>query len=166
MSENVVIRPMGPEDLEAVACLERDCFSAPWKKEDFRETLDKSHCCFLVARTADGALAGYCGFYQGGPEGEITNVAVDRSLRRKGVARQLLCQLMDEGVRRGVDSFILEVRKGNEGAIALYEGLGFQIAGVRKNFYRYPTEDGLVMMRSAEATGKETGGGMDTSRLL
>jgi [ribosomal protein S18]-alanine N-acetyltransferase len=39
----------------------------------------------------------------------------------------------------------LEVREGNEGAIALYRGLGFGVVGRRRGYYREPVEDAVLM---------------------
>ena len=44
-----------------------------------------------------------------------------------------------------MDTFVLEVRKGNVPAISLYTSLGFQTVGVRKGFYEAPREDALIM---------------------
>ena len=46
--------------------------------------------------------------------------------------------------RRG---YTLEVRVSNEGAIKLYEGLGFVSRGVRRGYYTDNREDALIMWR-------------------
>jgi ribosomal-protein-alanine N-acetyltransferase len=39
----------------------------------------------------------------------------------------------------------LEVRAGSIGAIALYSSVGFVVAGRRRDYYREPVEDALLM---------------------
>ena len=45
-------------------------------------------------------------------------------------------------------SFIsLEVRESNLSAIHLYEKMGFETEGLRKNFYTNPSENALIMTK-------------------
>lgn len=143
------IRFMEERDLEAVAAIEREAISPPWSKNAFRDSLSLSHTIFLVAECG-GELAGYCGAYQSLEEAEITNVAVKKELRGQGIAKRLLLELFDIGKSRGAFAFTLEVRVTNQAAIHLYEKLGFESLGVRKNFYEKPREDALIMWRRWE----------------
>lgn len=77
-------------------------------------------------------------------EGYINNVAVAAPYRRQGVAGQLLNAFLRFGQAK-LAFLTLEVRASNASAIALYEKLGFQQAGLRRNYYDDPTEDGLIM---------------------
>jgi ribosomal-protein-alanine N-acetyltransferase len=54
---------------------------------------------------------------------------------------------MEMAGERGASSFTLEVRVSNASAIHLYEKLGFQSVGIRKNFYEKPTEDAMIMWK-------------------
>ncbi|MGN0342323.1 MAG: ribosomal protein S18-alanine N-acetyltransferase [Roseburia sp.] len=140
----MIIDSMKEQDLVQVAALEKQLFSVPWSEQGFRDTLDMDGVIFLVARE-DEVCIGYCGIYLAADEGEITNVAVDPAYRRKGVARALLQQLLQQAKERGASHIVLEVRASNEAARALYEKLGFTACGVRKNFYQKPVEDAWVM---------------------
>ena len=57
----------------------------------------------------------------------------------------MLEALMERGRERGIERYTLEVRVSNEPAIRLYHRLGFEDAGIRKNFYEKPSEDALIM---------------------
>lgn len=138
------IRRMQPEDIPAVARLERACFSEPWSEQGFLDALKLRDNIFLTARL-DGRLIGYCGLYASADEGEITNVAVSEAARDRGIGGLLLEEAFRLAGRQGISSIYLEVRAGNASAIALYRRLGFEECGVRRNFYRLPTEDALVM---------------------
>ena len=140
------ITEMTEADLDGVAAIEAEVFSMPWSKKGFADTLGMDNVIFLVARE-DGEIKGYCGLYQAADEGEITNVAVAPEYRRRGIARQLVQELIRQAQEVGISRFLLEVRVSNEGAIALYRELGFTDEGIRRNFYEFPREDALVMIR-------------------
>jgi len=138
------ILPMSAEHIDAVAALERACFSTPWSATSLREELDNPCAVFAVAVGEDGALLGYVGMHHPADEGFITNVAVAPSARRQGVAQALLRHLSDYGAAHGLYRITLEVRVSNAPAIALYEGMGYVRDGVRPGFYRQPTEDAAI----------------------
>lgn len=72
---------------------------------------------------------------------------MDERYRKKGFARLLLRELMQKSAASGVENFTLEVRESNLPAIRLYESLGFVTEGIRKNFYRNPNENALIMWK-------------------
>lgn len=139
------LRRMIEADLDKVAALEKDIFSTPWSKESFQGSLWQDYSHFFVAE--EESIVGYCGIHNLGGDGEITNVAVDKEYRGKGIATQMLDYAMKETMKAGVEAFTLEVRVSNAPAIALYEKLGFENKGIRRNFYDNPTEDALIMWK-------------------
>lgn len=149
--QNIKIRRMNPADVPAVAELEAQNFSMPWSEKGFSDALKQPDNIFLVAEMDDGTIAAYCGLYSSIDEGEITNVAVSESVRRKGIGfaivKEMLCQAAGQGIRK----IFLEVRQSNLSARRLYEKAGFADCGVRKNFYQKPREDAVVMC--ADITG-------------
>ncbi len=136
--------------MEAVCRIERETFSMPWSKKAFQESISLYHTVFLVAEL-NGAVAGYCGCYQSLEEAEIVDVVVRKDLRNRGIAGEMLRELMRIGVRQGAFAYTLEVRASNRPAIHLYESLGFEHIGIRKNFYQKPTEDAVIMWRHWQA---------------
>lgn len=142
----LIIRRMEERDLPQVAAIEADSFSVPWSEKAFRDSIAMYHTIFLVAELA-GEIAGYCGCYQSLEEAEITNVAVRQDLRGQGIARKLLRELFRIGTAQGAFAYTLEVRVSNAPAIHLYETLGFESVGIRRNFYEKPTEDAMIMWR-------------------
>lgn len=142
----MIFRRMVETDLDTVAQMEKDTFSTPWSKESFRESLQKEYSFFFVAEE-DKQLIAYLGIHNFGGDGEITNVAVDKNRRKKGVAYALLDFAMNETIKNGIEAFTLEVRVSNIPAIKLYEKLGFVEYGIRKNFYENPTEDAMIMWK-------------------
>ena len=74
----------------------------------------------------------------------MMNLAVDPDCRRKGLGKELILSLIEALRQRGSRCLTLEVRDSNAPARALYEGLGFQEIGRRRNYYRNPREDALI----------------------
>ena len=145
---NIKIVPMNADHLEELEKLERLCFSRPWSRKMLAEELENQCAAFLVAQDGDtGKVVGYAGLLVVADEGYITNVAVDPSCRRQGVAAQLL-QVFDNFAKGNHLAFLtLEVRPSNAAAIALYEGFGFAEAGRRRNYYDLPKEDALILTK-------------------
>ena len=130
----------------AIAQLEKLCFSDPWSENSVASELKNPLSLWLVAMEGD-RLAGYIGSQSVEGEVDMMNVAVAPDLRRRGVAEGLCLALADALRQRGVHSLSLEVRASNEGAIALYEKLGFAQVGRRPGYYRHPKEDALIMRK-------------------
>ena len=142
----LIIKPLTEENVDAVCVLEEEAFSMPWHRESFLEMIMNKDACYLVGISGQEVVAS-CGLRNIVGDGEITNVVTKASERGKGIGKQMLLSLMEEGTKMGVEAFTLEVRKSNMAAIHLYERLGFVTEGIRKNFYEEPTEDALIMWK-------------------
>lgn len=152
----LTVRRCRPTDLEQVAAIERTSFSDPWSFETFSAALALRHMRFLVAEEAgrgsspEGAgptLVGYVLALVMADEGEIADVAVVPSARRRGIARMLIERIAGEAIEAGVRALYLEVRESNVAARALYESLGFSQVGRRPGYYQLPSEDALLLRR-------------------
>ena len=131
---------------EEIARLEDVCFSQPWSLEGLLDSF-RLGTRFFAAETADGLVAGYIGVSSVLDEGYITNIAVFPEYRRKGIGESLLKAVFNFAGEKGLRFVSLEVRPSNTAAIALYEKNGFTAEGNRKNFYRDPVEDALIMTK-------------------
>ena len=138
------IEKMQPEDIKEVAQIENRIFTLPWSEQGFLSSLQSEDTLYLVVRK-EGRVAGYCGLLQSFDEADITNVAVAEEARGAGIGFAMLSELMRLGKERGVARYTLEVRASNAAALHLYEKLGFQSVGIRKNFYDRPKEDAVIM---------------------
>lgn len=141
------IKIFAPEHIAAAAEIERLCFSEPWSPEALLY-MCKSPNTYAVAVMIDGRLAAYGGCEFVPPEANIVNIATHPDFRRRGCASALIDALEEFLSSKGVDSIFLEVRVSNTPARALYERKGFRTVGVRKNYYRFPTEDAEVMLKT------------------
>lgn len=144
--EELQIRPMKAEDLPEVSRIESEIFSMPWSQKGFEDSLKKEDTTYLTVLLR-GKIVGYCGLQQVLDEADITNVAVLAPYRRWGIGFAMLDELLRCAKERGVVNFTLEVRESNAAAIALYEKLGFENCGIRKNFYEKPTENAVIMWK-------------------
>lgn len=145
----VMYRRMEKMDVEAVADIEAECFSEPWSRKQIAEAMERPEYLYAVAEK-EGNVVGYCAILQVAGEGQITNVAVTGKCRGLHIGRELVKRAISFSRKKGNQEFTLEVRKGNEAAIALYHSLGFTEDGIRKDFYRKPVEDALLMRLKAE----------------
>ena len=143
--KNNILKRLTEDELPAVAELESLCFSEPWSVNSLR-LLTTSDAIGFVCIDGGHAVA-YGGMLYAPFEGQITNVAVAPDARRQGFGRAILEALIHDANEKGLEQISLEVRESNEAAIALYQSFGFYTAGVRKNFYKHPTENGLVMLK-------------------
>ena len=134
---------MNESHVSAVAELERQNFSDPWPDIAVRGELTNKLALWLVA-LEDGEVVGYVGSQTVLQEADMMNIAVADSHRRRGIAKMLVEELI-----RQLDAYqlTLEVRASNAPAIALYEALGFLQVGLRKNYYRKPKEDALILRK-------------------
>ena len=134
------------EHISAAARIEAQTFSEPWSEEALKLLLGDSYPSFAVCEGEE--LVAYIGTARSLDELQILTVATDARARRRGYARELLAHLDAYAKENGIFSISLEVRESNTAAIALYESCGYKTAGVRKNFYRFPTENALVMIKN------------------
>lgn len=140
----ITLRSGTPQDLPAMARIERASFSDPWSARAFEGLLASPTVSVRVA-VCDGSVVGYSVVVAAADQGELANIAVDPAWRRRGVAVQLLRALLDEARATGVTALFLEVRETNVAAQALYAQHAFQPVGRRRGYYQQPREDALVL---------------------
>ena len=117
----VRIVPMKTEHLDAVAELERSCFTVPWSRNALAEELDNALSAFLVALDENDRVVGYAG---------------------------KLLDVFERFAEGNHLAFLsLEVRASNYAAIALYGQHGYRGVGRRRNYYEHPKEDAVIMTR-------------------
>ena len=139
--ESVTIRNARPADIPAITALEAACFPAdPWPERFFVQALDG-----VLAAVEGQTLIGYAVLSSVLDEGSLDNIAVSPEYRRRGTADALVAAAEDWGRARELAFITLEVRAGNEPAIALYKKHGFASVGRRTNYYEKPREDAILM---------------------
>ena len=139
------LRAIGAGDLRGVAALEAAVFGDPWTEVAFRDLLSLDHIHGVIAEDVEGHLVGYAVCSSAADEGEILNLAVAEEARGAGAGTALLDASLAWLAGRGAVQVYLEVRRSNVAAIAMYHRAGFATVSVRKDYYRMPAEDAVVM---------------------
>lgn len=139
------LRRMVANDIERISELEAGIFASPWSSDSFYAELLHQYSICLVAETEDLFIVAYTINWFIEDELHIANLAVDPQYRQLGIASWILDTLMN--IAESIQTRIvhLEVRKSNLQAIKLYEKYGFEIVGMRKNYYEKENEDALLM---------------------
>ena len=145
----MIITNMREQHVSQVAELEKLCFSDPWSESSVASELNNQLALWLVAED-NGRVAGYVGSQTVMGESDMMNVAVHPDYRKQGIATTLIVGLAEELRKRESHCLTLEVRASNENAISLYRKLEFQQVGCRKNYYRNPKEDALILRKEWE----------------
>ena len=140
----MIIRKMTADDVKHAAEIEKLCFVHPWSEQSIKDEMDKENSVFLMAFEDENPM-GFVGLSVVFDEGYMGNLAVIESYRRKGTGRALMNELINECKAMDSAFVTLEVRASNTPAVKLYESLGFTEAGRRKNYYKEPLEDAILM---------------------
>lgn len=141
----MIIRKIQKCDIPQIIKIEQACFSQCWSENAIVQSLDMDNNIMLCAAFND-TVCGYIFADFVLDEVNLNRIAVDIDYRRKGIAAELLKALFDN-TTDFAEKIMLEVRKSNIAAISLYERNGFEIVGMRKNFYQAPLEDAVLMTK-------------------
>jgi [ribosomal protein S18]-alanine N-acetyltransferase len=156
-NSQLTVRAMTLDDLDQVLAIDRASFTLPWPMSAYRyELLDNNAALCQVVEIqppdeADGlpnkpaVIAGMIVIWLILDEAHIATIATHPDHRREGIARVLLARSLEDCVRKGARTALLEVREGNLEAQNLYHRFGFEIAGRRPRYYRDNQEDALLM---------------------
>lgn len=134
--------------IDELVKLENKCFSDPWSPSMFLGDLKSEHTYYFGAYNKKDELIGYIGMWNVGDTSEITNIAVHPDYRRKGIATKLVNELETLCLDIDILYINLEVRESNCKAISLYNKLGFEKVGLRKNYYKNPAENAILMTKN------------------
>jgi ribosomal-protein-alanine N-acetyltransferase len=142
------IAPLSIARIDEVLEIERLSFTDPWSREMFRSELEVGGGTYARMAERDGRLLGYSLAVLVADEAHLGNLAVHPDARGAGVGQALLDDLVQAAEKRRASRLTLEVRASNERARKFYYRNGFIDVAMRKNYYRNPVEDAIVMLRS------------------
>jgi len=142
----ITITKATADDLDEICRIENESFAVPWSRTSFESTL-LSPTAELYKADSDGNLVGIGCLLHVAQDGEIADIATDRSYRKQGIGRQLLEYMINEAAVFGCTTVYLEVRDSNTVARSLYRSEGFDEIGIRRGYYREPTEDAILMKK-------------------
>jgi ribosomal-protein-alanine N-acetyltransferase len=147
----IVIREATVASLDDVARIEAASFPTPWTRAALAAELTLPRSLFRVAvldPIEEDRVAGYVVSWLVHDEGHVLKVAVDETLRRRGIGITLLRDSLAALAARGAKAAFLEVRETNAAAAALYRGLGFDPIGRRPRYYADTGEDAILLFRA------------------
>ena len=141
------IRRSIPADAKEIAAAEISVFPDPWSERDITDAISAvGSMCYTAL--SDGKVVAYLIGRQIAPEGEVYRIATLPSHRRRGIAYRLIDYALKCERGRGLESVFLEVREKNVPARNLYKSYGFMEIGVRKNYYKDPLDNAIIMMKT------------------
>ncbi len=144
------IRRSVPDDAPGIAELEREIFPDPYSEKDiFSYICSDGGMCYTA--TVNGEVVAYIIGRVIAPEGEIYRIATRPGFRRRGIAYRLMDYAVKTERGHGLECLFLEVRSANTPARNLYHSYGFREVGARKNYYKDPTDDAIVMVKAHSA---------------
>ena len=155
--------PMQPADLDEVLKIESVSHIHPWTKGNFSDSLAAGHWAYCIRPQSDQMVRGtyldpailwaYCILFPAVDELHLLNITVSPHLRKLGLGQRMMAAIEGVAAQQKMPRIILEVRPTNASALALYQKLGYEQIGIRKNYYPAnpetgSREDALVMAKS------------------
>lgn len=137
---------MTEEDLDAIMQIEKEAFALPWSRESYYSELRNNFASYLVC-DVEGEVAGYGGIWVVFEEAHITNVAIGKDYRTRGLGRALMLKLEEVARCKKANYILLEVRPSNLAARTMYKNLGYVDTSLRKGYYSDNNEDAIVMTK-------------------
>ena len=142
----MMIMKMTQCHVSQIAELEKICFNDPWSENSIASELGNRLSHWLVVLDGE-KVVGYVGSQTVLGETDMMNIAVHPDYRKQGIATELIEALIQVLKERGSHSLMLEVRESNDPAKELYLKMGFKLVGIRKNYYRNPKENALILRK-------------------
>ena len=166
MSEGIAelsFLPMQTADLDAVLEIEAVSHLHPWTKGNFTDSLAAGHWAYCIRPQVDQAIKGsyldpavlwaYCILFPAVDELHLLNITVSPKVRKLGLGARMMAAIEGVAAQQNMPRIILEVRPSNIPAVSLYQKLGYEEIGIRKNYYPVnpdtgTREDAIVMAKS------------------
>ncbi|MGI5879900.1 MAG: ribosomal protein S18-alanine N-acetyltransferase [Syntrophomonadaceae bacterium] len=146
LNSDYLLRRMTEQDLDAIMKIEKESFTLPWSRDSYRGELINQFANYLVCDFA-GDIVGYAGAWIVFEDAHITNIAIAKSFRNKGLGTVLMQEIEKIARSKKALRIILEVRPSNTSALAMYEKLGYVQTGIREAYYSDNGEDALIMTK-------------------
>lgn len=144
--DNLLIREGRAADWTAVAALEEDAADGWSARQLAAEQEREGAWLFIALDPSGGEVVGYIFGGRVLDEAEIFRLLVRPRRRRAGIATALWRRAAGELAAGGIRRCLLEVRAGNQAALAFYAAAGFGPVGRRRAYYREPREDAVIMV--------------------
>lgn len=139
---------MNDSHVNGVYELSKSCFAIPWTLDSIKNELNNPVAKYIIAQdSSTKEVIGFVGMWIIAGEGDITNIAVNPTYRKQGVASNLLNNLFEISKEYNCNDITLEVRSSNIPAQNLYKKFNFKEEGIRKKYYSDNGEDAIIMWK-------------------
>ncbi len=135
------------QDVDAIEKIAQNNSHNPWNKEQIQGQLNYDFAHVLIAKKGDETV-GFCLFHLSDDGAHINEIATEKAHRRCGIGGGLISRVEKQVEKNKSENITLEVRKQDKGAVLFYQSLGFSAVGERKQFYKDPVDDALVMKKT------------------
>ncbi len=144
-SDLMRVRPMFDTDIKQVQQIEQRNYQFPWSEGVFHDCFKAGYHCSVL--TEEDNILGYGITSMAAGEAHILNVSVHPDVQGQGLGRKLMEHQITQAQSKKSEAVFLEVRPSNPNAIKLYETLGFEQIGLRKDYYpaKEGREDAIIM---------------------
>ncbi|WP_295885191.1 ribosomal protein S18-alanine N-acetyltransferase [uncultured Anaerococcus sp.] len=142
-----MIRKMEISDADEVYNIENQAFFEPWSKKNLIKDLKSNSFLNHYVAELDGKVVGFYISSHVLDQAEIFTIAVNKKYKKMGIATALLNHLVETSLSKNIKEVWLEVSTNNIPAINLYKKFGFEIMGIRKNYYQKLGEDAYNMKK-------------------
>jgi len=129
------VRRIRKEDVSGIYEIEKNSFRHPYPPYLIDLLFETRRQAFFVAEIRDRVVGYAVAAMDAHGFGHVISVAVSYEMRRRGIGKALMRRLIQELKGIGVSILRLEVEKDNIAAQKMYEGLGFKLTGVIKDYY-------------------------------
>ncbi len=141
------LESMQLKDLPSVLVNEHRCYDYPWAEGVFADCIKSGYECWLFL--VQNEIRGHGILSVAAGESHLLNVCINPEYQGEGYGRILVEYMLERAREHRVSSMFLEVRPSNLVAYKLYEDLGFNEAGIRKDYYpaKKGREDAIVFAK-------------------
>ena len=133
LQNNVSLRPMQTDDLDAIMQIESTIYSHPWTRGNFSDSLNSGYSGWALEENE--TVIGYALLMMMMDEAHLLNLSIAKTHQKQGLGRYLLEHMLKIAKSHKATNMFLEVRPSNISAIALYENMGFCEISVRRGYY-------------------------------
>lgn len=149
---SILIRKANESDSEQICEMEEKFFSKNSSLEEIKGQIALEDVYYFVA-VIGKKIIGYLSAKAVLDEVDLWYIAVEPSYRNQGIGSQLMMEFMTLMNLAGIQKITLEVRRGNQSAIHLYEKYKFKEISIRKDYYRNPIEDAVILQYTKNKDG-------------
>lgn len=144
-SHTAGIRPMRHHDLSEVMAIEEQSYEFPWTPGIFSDCLDNQYTAMVYVQ--NNRILAYFVSQFIVDECHLLNLCVRHEARGQGLGKKFIKYLIHLARQKDMGSIFLEVRVSNIVAIQLYDNLGFNEIGLRRDYYPDSNgrEDAMVL---------------------